>query len=250
MSGPRVIPVVSSRIGDDPAVAELVRETRRQAAGFVFLSGGASKMSAESERALLELFGALGMLADDGVALAVGDGGTQAGIMQAAGQARKQSAHPFPLIGVSPAREVPPLGTTPLDPNHSVVVVVDNPEWDGSNGYFGSETGAMYRLFGMLAEGRPSVTVVANGGGIVLSEVNENVEDGRPMILVRGSGRATDALVAALDRSTPEDGEVADLQAKVRELNLTRTPALFHPFDIGRGPKAFAAVLRQFIAGR
>ena len=247
MSGPQVISVVSSSIGDDPAVAELVRETRRHAAAFVFLSGGASKMSAENERALLELFEALGMLADEGVALAVGDGGTQAGIMQAAGQARQQSAHPFPLIGVSPAREVPPFGTTPIDPNHSAVVAVDNPEWDGSHGYFGSETVAMYRLFGMLAEGRPSVTVVANGGSIVLSEVNENIENGRPMILVRGSGRAADALVAALDQSIPVEGEIAELRTKARELNLTRTPALFHPFDIGRGAKAFAAVLREFI---
>jgi hypothetical protein len=42
-------------------------------------------------------------------------------------------------------------------------------------------------------------------------------------------------------------GEAAELRTKVRELNLTRTPALFHPFDIGRGPQAFAAMLRQFI---
>ena len=35
------------------------------------------------------------------------------------GGARGASSYAFPLIGVAPAREIPPRGKTPVDPNHS-----------------------------------------------------------------------------------------------------------------------------------
>jgi SLOG in TRPM, prokaryote len=47
---------------------------------------------------------------------------------------------------------------------------------------FEALTLAMYWLFAKLAEGRPSVTIVANGGGITLAEVESNVRAGRRMI--------------------------------------------------------------------
>lgn len=248
MSHPRILRVTASDISDDKGVSALVAEARLQADAFVFLSGGASKMSAESERALLDLFEALAILAAEGLRLGVGDGGTAAGIMQAAGHARASSAHSFPLIGVSPARELPPHGITPVDPNHSAIVAVDNPEWDGANGYFGSETEAMYELFAKLAEGKPSVTVVANGGGITLTEVDQNVRAGRSMILVSGSGRAAEALVSLLTPAWAVEGEAAELRAKAEALNLGRQPDLFHTFDIACGRDEFAHTLRRFLS--
>jgi len=246
MGSPRIVPVLAARIDDDPAVGTLVRELRAEADAFVFLSGGAAKMSSESERALLELFDGLRMLAAEGLRIGVGDGGTQAGIMQAAGNARAKSTPPFPLLGISPAREIPPAGTTPVDPNHSAIVAVDNPDWDGSNGYFGSETAAMYKLFARLAEGRPSVAVVANGGGITLAEIDENVRAGRPIVLVRGSGRAADALVSLLGQGEAADGD-AELRQKAEALNLRRQPDLFHTFSLTEGPREFARTLRELL---
>ncbi len=67
----------------------------------------------------------------------------------------------------------------------------------------------MYWLFAELAEGRPSVTIVANGGGITLAEVESNVRAGRRMILIEGSGRAADALVSLLQKTQVSDAEVA-----------------------------------------
>lgn len=247
MSGPRVITVTSSGIDDDRAVADLVDDTRQRANAFVFLSGGASKMPADTEREVLGLFKALAILSGEGLRLAVADGGTQAGIMQATGRARAESTHDFPLIGVSPAREIPPHGNTPVDPNHSAIVAVENPDWDGSGGYFGSETVAMYRLFARLAEGRPSVTVVANGGNIVLTEVDENIRAGRPMVLVRGSGRAADALASMLNPALDVEGEIAELRAKAESLNLLRQPNLFHDFAMAHGAEEFARTLRRFL---
>ena len=246
MGSPRIVPVLAARIDDDPGVGALVRELRAEADAFVFLSGGAAKMSSESERALLDLFDGLTMLTAEGLRLGVGDGGTQAGIMQAAGNARAKSKAPFPLLGISPAREIPPGGTTPIDPNHSAIIAVDNPDWDGTNGYFGSETGAMYKVFARLADGKPSVAVVANGGGITLAEIDENVRAGRPIVLVSGSGRAADVLVSLLANQTADSVE-AELRQKAEALNLRRRPDLFHTFNLTDGPREFARTLRSLI---
>jgi hypothetical protein len=247
MGDPRILRVPEARIDDDPEVAALVREVRGQADAFIFLSGGASEMSGDSERSLLNLFEGLAILAGDGMRIAVGDGGTQAGIMQAAGQARAHGRSPFPLVGVSPAPEIPPHGKTPVDPNHSAVIAVDNPEWDGSNGYFGSETAAMYKVFARLADGKASVAVVANGGGITLTEVDENINAGRPMVLVSGSGRAADVLVSMLGGAATAAGGDHDLRNKAEALNLRRRPDLFHTFDLARGPQEFARTLRSML---
>ncbi len=200
-------------------------------------------MSSATEDALWRVFESLAILAARGVRIGVADGGTAAGIMQAAGKARAQASPTFPLIGVAPMREIPPFGATPVDPNHTTIVAIDNPHWDGANGYFGSETVAMYDLFARLAEGRPSVTIVANGGEIALTEVDQNIRAGRPMILVRGSGRAADALGSMLDQSRAAADGTVKLRAKAEALQLLRRADLFHVFDLARGPQALAGTL-------
>ncbi len=153
------------------------------------------------------MLAALGTLATER-RIAVGDGGTRAGILAAAGRARLASGRAFPLIGVAPARELAPAGSTPVDPNHSHVIAVDDPALPTGEPAWGSETATMYWLFNRFAEGRNSVAIVANGGGITLDEIAANVEFGRPMILIAGSGGAADALVALVRGTTPADSEV------------------------------------------
>jgi hypothetical protein len=212
---PRVLSASSVDPDKNAQLSSLIAEIRKQADAFVFLSGGASKMGAEDQRQLLAMFDALTLIVKSGRRIAVGDGGTQAGIMEAAGHARRASGGAFPLVGVAPAREVPPRGKTPLDPNHSHVVAVDNPSAPAQDSW-GSETETMYWLFGKLAEGRPSVTIVANGGGITLTEVEANVRAGRRMILIEGSGRAANALVALLRKTPVVDAEVIGLPSCFR----------------------------------
>jgi hypothetical protein len=226
---------VSSAAADSSAqLSALVAEVRQQADAFVFLSGGASNMKDDDQRRLMDMFGALALLAESGRRIAVGDGGTRAGIMEAAGVARQASGRPFPLIGVAPAAEIPPRGSTPVDQNHSAIVAVDNPSARGEDAW-GSETGTMYWLFAKLAEGRPSVTVVANGGGGTLTEVDANVQAGRRMILIEGSGRAADALVSLLKRTAPSDAEAFELKERANEVRLTRREELFRivPLEAG-----------------
>jgi hypothetical protein len=240
---PRFLEVSSVGLEKNTQLASLVTEIRKQADAFVFLSGGASKMRAEDQRQLLSMFEALTVIAKSGRRIAVGDGGTQAGIMEAAGLARRASGNAFPLIGVAPVNEIPPRGKTAIDPNHSHIVAVGNPSAPAQDSW-GSETETMYWLFGKLAEGRPSITIVANGGGITLAEVEANVRAGRRMILLEGSGRAADALISLLKNTRASDADILDLRNRAQTQALTRRPELFQVVPLGTG----AAGLRDAIA--
>ena len=246
-SAPLVIRVFAGAVDSDVAVQALIDQTRAEADAFVFLAGGASRMSDNSQSQLLGLLDALAILARRGQRIAVGDGGTETGLMKAAGLARRACDNAFPLIGIAPAREIPPNGSTAVDPNHSAIIAVDNPDWDGTDGFWGAETTSMYRIFARLVEDRPSATIVANGGDLALTEVEENVRARRPMVVIAGSGRAADALVSLIEGRSPADAEIADLRAKADNAQLTRLPALLHVFEIDRSPDELANVLSNLL---
>ena len=245
---PRIIRASSASPETNAQLSALVTSVRKEADAFVFLSGGASKMQEDHQRQLLAMFDALLLLRKAGHRFAVGDGGTKAGIMEAAGLARKASGFAFPLIGVAPAAEIPPRGKTPVDPNHSHIVAVGNPAAPAGDAW-GSETGTMYWLFATLAQGRPSVTIVANGGGITLAEVEANVHAGRRMILVEGSGRAADALVSLLKRTTPSDAEVKALRDRAETAMLMRRPELFQIVALQAGAPGLRDAIVAAIGG-
>jgi len=250
------VTVDASTIRQTPAVTAIVEEVRREAEVFVFLSGGASKMADATKDKLLGLLQALAVIAGERK-LAVGDGGTKAGLMTAAGEVRHSAPHAFLLIGVAPAPELTRTdepGKTPVEPNHTHLVAVTNAAWaaeqrargwSSDDGYWGSETDAMYDLFGRLAQGRPSATIVANGGAVTVDEVRRNMEQGRTMIVVAGSGRVADAIVAVLAGSKPTDEEVRKLMPSVERLDLTGRRELFEVFPLERGPEGLVAVLRR-----
>jgi hypothetical protein len=254
-----VVRAGASEVGTSPVVASLVHDLRARADAFVFLCGGASKVSDQTRDRLLGLFQAFELLAVRGVRFAVGDGGTRAGIMEAAGLARRASGGAFPLLGVAPAPEILPAGapgTTPIDPHHSHVVAVDDPGWaearaatgwTAADGYWGSETGAMYEIFARLAAGRRSVALVANGGAITLDEVAMNLAQNRPLVIVRGSGRAADALVAVLEGQAPEDEEIRRLMPRAAALALPAHRDRIRVFPLGDGPQALADLLATLL---
>ncbi len=246
---PRVLHVSSVDPDKNANLAALVAEIRTKADAFVFLSGGASKMREDHQRELLSMFHALGLLAEGGRRIGVGDGGTQAGIMEAAGQSRRASGQAFPLIGVAPAGEIPPKGRTPIDPNHSHVVAVLNPSAPAQDAW-GSETDTMYWLFARLAEGRPSVTVIANGGRVTLSEVAANVDADRRMILIEGSGRAADALVSLLKGTTPADAEGMSLRERAEKAALARRPELFQIVALRDGAVGLQQAINTALGGQ
>jgi len=249
-STPVLLQISSIAPEKNQRLSALVSDIRSQADVFVFLSGGASRMQELHQRQLVAMFQGLRLLVNGGPRIAVGDGGTQAGIMEAAGQARRDSGYAFPLIGVAPANEIPPIGKTPVDPNHSHIVAVANPSAPAQDSW-GSETDTMYWLFATLAQGRPSVTIVANGGGITLAEVEANVRAGRRMILIQGSGRAADALVSLLEGTRPTEPEVLSLRERAEKAALTRRPELFAMIALQAGAEGLRdAVISAFSPAR
>ena len=103
---PRIVRVSSTAPEGNVELSRLVAEVRKQADAFVFLSGGASRMRVDQQRQLMAMFGALSLVTKAGRRIAVGDGGTRAGIMEAAGSARKASGGAFLLVGIAPAGEI------------------------------------------------------------------------------------------------------------------------------------------------
>ena len=62
---------------------------------------------------------------------------------------------------------------------------------------WGDEAPWIARVASTIARGRPSVTVLLNGGDIAWTDAEESVADGRPVLAVAGSGRTADELAAA-----------------------------------------------------
>ncbi len=160
--------------------------------------GGASKMSDQSMARLRLLFvNVLAPIAET-LGACVVDGGTDTGVMQMMGQARAEIAGTFPLVGIAPVGKIalpdaPPSssGQTSLEPNHTHFVLIPGSTW-------GDESPWLARIATTLADEKPSVTVMANGGAITLLDLFENKKAGRPLVVLGGSGRLADEITMAV----------------------------------------------------
>jgi hypothetical protein len=163
-------------------------------------------------------------------------GGTDAGVFALLGQGLSVSGRTAPCIGVAvdALAQWPghPQGEAPLEPHHSHFVLVKGQKW-------GAETDMMYALVHELAQHCPSVAVFAGGGEIVKQEMEVNVKQGRTMILLGGSGRATDAVLAARDGRDTHDPRLVAIAQKG---NIV-------PFDMQQEPAALRDLIRRSLAG-
>ncbi len=181
------------------------------------LVGGAANLPPSVAEALLVLFEVLSPELDVlGVTLI--DGGTAFGVMALMGQARRDSAARFPLVGVAargtialaslPSRALvrvlpgalsgePPGASrnatavsdagAPLDPNHSHFLLVPGECW-------GDESAWMSAAAACLAAARPSLTLVAAGGRITRLDVATGLKAGRRLVVLAGTGGTADLL--------------------------------------------------------
>jgi hypothetical protein len=147
------------------------------------LVGGASQATDDEVSSIDELVEPLVATAAR-LGAAIVDGGTDAGVMQAAGEARARIGSEAPLVGVVPAGLVDDYE---LEPNHSHFLLVPGAE-------FGAESPWIARIAGELAGGRPSVTVLLGGGEVTWLDAAASVAAGRRILAVKGSGRAADEL--------------------------------------------------------
>jgi hypothetical protein len=199
---------------------------------LLIISGGAGAMASETVARLADLFTMVSQ-AVAGYGSIVIDGGTRAGVMQLMGEALAQTDQATTHIGVLPAlAQAGPNGTTAediLEPHHSNFVLVESDEWGG-------EVGIMYKLAAYLSIGRPSAAILVNGGQVSLQEIEENVHQGREVIVVDGSGRLADEVAAAVRH--PERRTSNRISAIVRNGRLTL-------FDLNSPPQELAQILHQ-----
>lgn len=137
---------------------------------------------------------------EDGLAEAVSrerlttvTGGTDAGIFSILGRALVDRS--APLIGVAPLDLVSwsgGAGQVPLEPHHSHFVLVEGDEW-------GDETSTLLAVARALGRRAPSVAVICGGGPVTRNEALGHVRDGRPLVVLAGSGRFADDLAQGVE---------------------------------------------------
>jgi hypothetical protein len=220
---PAALPAAVSALGLDPP---------RPAVALVGGAGGLDKSGVDVLRATF-LSGIVPVLQRYN-AVAV-DGGTHSGVMRLLGDAHAQSGASFPLVGVVaagtvrlPDRPALPDVDTVLEPHHSHFIIVPGDEW-------GAESPWIAETTSVLAGGRPSVTVLINGGQIAYTDVERSVQALRRVVVVAGSGRTADAIAGALV------GAISDERAE----QLART-GLIDAVPIDE-PASLAALLDQTI---
>ena len=164
----------------------------------LFITGGASRMTEDDIQRTREIM-------NEGIAkfaeqhnVTVIDGGTDAGVMQMIGEARKKNNYKFPLIGCAPYYKVTFPGSeivegaeASLEAGHSHFVLVNAPEWGGESQTIVNLTRAI------AARQRPMIGVLINGGAIAERDVFFATAIGNdriPILVLDGSGRTADTI--------------------------------------------------------
>lgn len=202
--------------------------------GVLVISGGAAEMGGATDKIIAALAEAM-------PDMLVVDGGTYSGIMQLVGNAAarvRAGGKQTDVLGVTPAEhvtshdEAPERGKYVPAPEHNYAVFVESTEM-GEYGNWGNETEAMYQLIDVAAENLPSVAFVVNGGGITLNEVFHNMDQNRPMVICKGSGRAADAIAAVVKGNpTSTDEKQQKLIDKFASKYKPEMKELFHIVDL------------------
>lgn len=180
------------------SIGDTVRERGVELARPVLVMvGGASGMDLDGPSQLGILVGRL-VSALDRWGVAVIDGGTDAGVMRLMGRARRAAGASFPLIGVAARGTVALPGTGAVsapdavapEEHHSHLILVPGERWGDESRWLSSTATA-------VAAGKPSVTLLANGGAISVSDALTSLDAGRAVIVLAGTGRVADAVAGA-----------------------------------------------------
>ena len=203
--------------GDLANLPQALDVSRRN--GSIALVGGAKTFDAPENSGLrIRIGGLLTELASLAATkrLAVITGGTSSGVMRMMGHARADREARFPLIGVAPLGKVTWVdrpegegGTTMLEPNHSAFVLVEGDTW-------GVESTTLASVAHVLADGRPTIEVLIDGGDISRIDIRAFVDHGGTVLTVAGSGRFADALAVTSPSDRSADPAIQAVLASGR----------------------------------
>jgi hypothetical protein len=170
----------------------------------IFITGGASQMTEEDMLLTRQVV-------EDGIAafaqryhITVIDGGTDAGVMQMIGEARRRNNYTFPLIGVAPVGRVAypgydnPAHEAILQDGHSHFVLVEADVW-------GDESQMIVNMTRKISSGMPMIGILINGGKIAEKDVFLATTQGDqriPILVLDGSGRTATNIATAFKTGT------------------------------------------------
>ncbi len=169
----------------------------------VVVVGGAAGMAPSVANAIDAVLRKVVIPVVERLAGTVVDGGTDSGVMRSMGRARAASDARFPLVGVAVAATVIDGAeevvddAAPMEPNHTLVMLVPGSGWGGEVAWIG-------RVASAIARESPSVTILVNGGEIAYDDVAASLRQGRPVLVLAGTGRAADAIAAARRFGSPD----------------------------------------------
>jgi hypothetical protein len=202
------------------ATPEWVRDNLRlgPSTPALFIVGGAGGMSAEDVKRTQLIIDSIAEFAHKNGLMLI-DGGTESGIMQMVGDARKRGRYKFPLVGVAPFGLVKFPGydnlqsDAELEDSHTHFVLMEGATW-------GVESNMIQELARCVSGygAYPMMGMLINGGNVALGELKMAVEKRIPMFLLEGSGRAADQVVTAL--KTGETSQVMIRQIMVEQADL------------------------------
>ena len=190
---------------DEPIPAILERLALPAAKAVICLNGGTAELTEPLISQLKSLLteGVARFAAEESITLITG--GTDAGIFALLGAGLSRWPSAAACLGVVPEQCVRwpghAGGETPLEPHHTHFLAVQGSEW-------GDETDTMTGVLNTLGATCPTAVIVAGGGAVTLREMRAHTEARRPMILLAGSGRNTDAVLAARAGGKASDEKV------------------------------------------
>lgn len=199
--------------------------------------GGASGLAADDLEKLRSLFQEVLCPLADELNFIVIDGGTDAGVMQLMGQARAATGGQFPLVGlvvqkkaILPSSSPPSEDAAALEPHHTHFILVPGSEW-------GDESGWIAEAATASSDGKPSITLLINGGAIALNQdVPNSLERDRPVLVIAGSGRSADRLANAMTGETSDPA----IQSLVNSV-------LLHKVDLATEKDGFKAAIERIL---
>lgn len=224
LAGSTAVGVEVADFGDLPLAMEALGLAPSQPT--VVIVGGANELAQTDIDRLQDTFGVgiVPVLQRHNV-VAV-DGGTDSGVMRLGGRARGSRGALYPLVGVAAVGTVRIPGramtedAAALEPHHSHFIIVPGDEW-------GAEAPWIAQAASVLGAGRPTVTVLINGGKIALDDIEYSVRANRRVIVIAGSGRTADAVSDALTGQSP-DRRLRELAASglISSVPIDDPPAL------------------------